>query len=284
MVVKVYKPTSPGRRNSSVQDFSDITRNKPERKLTVRIKKHGGRNNQGFITTRHRGGGARRLYRIIDFKRDKDDVPARVAEIEYDPNRNCRIALVVYRDGEKRYIIAPAGLGPGDTIISGQKVEPKVGNAMPLESIPAGMPVHNIEFVPGGGGKLVRGAGTVATLTAKEGKWAQISLPSGEVRRVNVRCRATIGSVGNAQWNSIRWGKAGRTRHRGIRPTVRGVAMNPVAHPMGGGEGRSGGGRIPCSPTGKLAKGGKTRRRRNPTNAHIIRRRTSKRHGQLKIG
>ncbi|MDP6380712.1 MAG: 50S ribosomal protein L2 [Phycisphaerae bacterium] len=284
MAVRIYKPTSPGRRNSSVQDFSDVTRRRPERSLTVRIKKHSGHNNQGFITTRHRGGGARRLYRIIDFVRNKDDIPARVKEIEYDPNRNCRIALLSYLDGEKRYIIAPDGLKVGDEVLSGEKVEPKTGNAMPLASIPVGLSVHNIELTPGGGGKLVRGAGTVATLTAREGKWAHISLPSGEVRRVHVRCRATIGAVGNAQWNRIRWGKAGRTRHRGIRPTVRGVAMNPVAHPMGGGEGRSGGGRPPCSKTGKLSKGGKTRRRRNPTNARIIRRRTSKRHGQLKVG
>ena len=284
MAIKKHKPTSAGRRNSSVQDFSDLTKKRPEKSLTERISRSGGRNNQGRITARHRGGGHRRLYRIIDFKRDKDGVPGKVAAIEYDPNRSARIALIHYADGEKRYILAPDGLRIGQKVESGERVEPRTGNAMPLANIPPGLPVHNIELVPGSGGKLVRAAGRGATLSAKEDPWAHIILPSGETRRVRLRCRATIGQVGNADHSRVRVGKAGRTRHKGRRPHVRGSAMNPVDHPMGGGEGRRSGGRDPVSPTGVLSKGGKTRKRRNPTNAHIIRRRRSRRYGEAKIG
>ncbi len=283
MTIKQYKPTSAGRRRSSVQDFSDLTKKRPEQGLTVRIVRSGGRNNQGVTTARFRGGGHRRLYRIVDFRRDKDGVAGKVAAIEYDPNRSARIALIHYADGEKRYILAPEGLQIGQKVESGERVEPHTGNCMPLANIPAGLPVHNIEMAPGEGGKLVRSAGRSATLSAKEGNWAHIILPSGEMRRVNIRCRATIGQVGNTEHNRIRVGKAGRTRHKGRRPHNRGSAMNPVDHPMGGGEGRRSGGRDPVSPTGVLAKGGKTRRRRKPTNAHIIRRRISRRYGEAKI-
>jgi len=283
VTINVYKPTSAGRRNSSVQDFSDLTKKRPEQGLTVRIARKGGRNNQGVTTARFRGGGHRRLYRIVDFRRDKDGVAGKVAAIEYDPNRSARIALIHYADGEKRYILAPEGLQIGQKVESGERVEPHTGNCMPLANIPAGLPVHNIEMAPGEGGKLVRSAGRSATLSAKEGDWAYIILPSGEMRRVNIRCRATIGPIGNAEHNSIRVGKAGRTRHKGRRSHNRGSAMNPVDHPMGGGEGRRSGGRDPVSPTGVLAKGGKTRRRRKPTNAHIIRRRIGRRYGEAKI-
>ena len=283
MTINVYKPTSAGRRNSSVQDFSDLTKKRPEQGLTVRIVRSGGRNNQGVTTARFRGGGHRRLYRIVDFRRDKDGVAGKVAAIEYDPNRSARIALIHYADGEKRYILAPEGLQIGQKVESGERVEPHTGNCMPLANIPAGLPVHNIEMAPGEGGKLVRSAGRSATLSAKEGDWAYIILPSGEMRRINIRCRATIGQIGNAEHNSIRVGKAGRTRHKGRRSHNRGSAMNPVDHPMGGGEGRRSGGRDPVSPTGVLAKGGKTRRRRKPTNAHIIRRRIGRRYGEAKI-
>ncbi len=283
MTIKQYKPTSAGRRRSSVQDFSDLTKKRPEQGLTVRIVRSGGRNNQGVTTARFRGGGHRRLYRIVDFRREKDGVAGKVAAIEYDPNRSARIALIHYADGEKRYILAPEGLQIGQKVESGERVEPHTGNCMPLANIPAGLPVHNIEMAPGEGGKLVRSAGRSATLSAKEGNWAHIILPSGEMRRVNIRCRATIGQVGNTEHNRIRVGKAGRTRHKGRRPHNRGSAMNPVDHPMGGGEGRRSGGRDPVSPTGVLAKGGKTRRRRKPTNAHIIRRRISRRYGEAKI-
>ncbi|HEV56236.1 MAG TPA: 50S ribosomal protein L2, partial [Phycisphaerales bacterium] len=244
-------------------------------------KKHGGRNHHGRTTVRFRGGGARRIYRIIDFKRNKDGIPAKVATIEYDPNRNCFISLLHYVDGEKRYILSPEGLKVGDMVESGQVVEPKVGNAMPLASIPVGVEVHNIEMRPGQGGKLVRSAGGVARLMAREGDWATIVLPSGEMRMVRKECRATIGQLSNSDYQNINLGKAGRKRHMGRRPHVRGKAMNPVAHPMGGGEGRSNGGRHPCSPTGVLAKGGKTRNPRNPSNKWIIRRRKNKRSGQL---
>ncbi|HEX8201700.1 MAG TPA: 50S ribosomal protein L2 [Isosphaeraceae bacterium] len=286
MGIRYYKPTSPGRRNASVSDFSDLTdkNKKPEKRLTEPLKKTGGRNNQGFITARHRGGGHKRMYRIIDFRRhDKDGVPAEVTHIEYDPNRSARIALVRYADGEKRYIIAPDGLKAGMTVQNGPAADPKVGNCLPLSKIPTGMTIHNLEMQPGGGAKLCRSAGVGATLTAREGTWAQITLPSGEVRRIPAACRATIGAVGNADHMNIRLGKAGRSRWLGRRPHTRGVAMNPVDHPMGGGEGRTSGGRHPCSPTGKLAKGGKTRRRRKPSNSAIIRRRKSVRYGQLKI-
>lgn len=283
MAIKVYNPTSPGRRNSSVQDFSDLTKKEPEKALTVRVARNGGRNNQGFTTARFRGGGARKILRIVDFRRDKDGIPAKVAAIEYDPNRSARVALLHYRDGEKRYILAPQGLQVGQTVMSGPQAEPRDGNCLPLANIPAGLPIHNIELEPGRGGKLVRAAGRAAILSAKEGKWAYITLPSGEMRRINLACRATVGTVGNVEHSAVRWGKAGRTRHKGRRPHNRGSAMNPVDHPMGGGEGRRSGGRDPVSPTGVLAKGGKTRRRRNPTNVHIIRRRVSRRYGEAKI-
>jgi large subunit ribosomal protein L2 len=285
MGIRYYKPTTPGRRSASVSDFSELTdkNKKPEKSLTEPLKKTGGRNNQGFITCRHRGGGHKRMYRIIDFRRnDKDGIPAEVTHIEYDPNRSARIALIKYADGEKRYIIAPDGLKAGMTVHNGPNAEPKVGNCMPLAKIPTGMTIHNLEMQPGGGAKLCRSAGVGAILTAREGNWAQITLPSGEVRRMPAACRATIGVVGNADHMNIRLGKAGRSRWLGIRPSVRGMAMNPVDHPMGGGEGRSKG-HTPQSPTGVLAKGGKTRRRRKPSNSAIIRRRKSVRYGQLKL-
>lgn len=286
MGIRFYKPTSPGRRNASVSDFSELTdkNKKPEKSLVVPLKKKGGRNNQGVITARHRGGGHKRMYRIIDFKRnERDGQPATVTHIEYDPNRSARIALIEYADGVKRYIIAPEGLAAGATVMSGPEAEPRLGNCLPLSKIPTGMSVHNIEMQPGGGAKMCRSAGVSATLSAREAGWAQLTLPSGEVRRVPAECRATIGVVGNSDHMNIKLGKAGRSRWLGIRPHVRGVAMNPIDHPMGGGEGRTSGGRHPCSPTGVLAKGGKTRRRRKPSNSSIIRRRRSVRYGQLKI-
>lgn len=281
MAIKVYKRTTPGRRNSSVNIRQDLTTSKPEKSLLKPLKKTGGRNHSGKITMRHRGGGHKRMYRVIDFKRNKDDVAAEVKTIEYDPNRSCNIALVQYEDGEKRYILAPVGLKVGTSVYSGQKVEPKAGNCMPLSSIPLGLDVHNVEMRPGQGGKMVRTAGGVARLAAREGKHAQLILPSGEMRMVNAKCRATIGQLGNVEHASIRWGKAGRKRHLGRRPHVRGSAMNPVAHPMGGGEGRRAGGRQPVSPTGVLAKGGKTRRKKKASNKLIMRRRRNKRNGQL---
>jgi len=280
MPIKVYKPTSPGRRKSSVMDFSHLTKKRPEKGLVERLKNRAGRNNHGHITTRFRGGGARRLYRVVDFKRDKDDVPARVAAIEYDPNRNADIALLHYADGEKRYIIAPHGLEPGRTVISGQKVEPEVGNAMPLAAIPLGVSIHNIELQPGRGGQLARSAGTVCRLSARDGDYAVVILPSGETRKIHVNCRATIGQTGNIDFHRVRWGKAGRTRHRGRRPHNRGTSMNPVAHPMGGGEGRTGGGRHPVTPWGKPTKGGKTRRKKAASSQFILRRRKPGKRGQ----
>jgi large subunit ribosomal protein L2 len=271
--MRKYKPTSPGRRFASVLDFSEITSKKPERSLLEPLSRTGGRNNRGRMTTRRMGGGAKRQYRIIDFKRDKDDVPAKVASIEYDPNRSARIALLHYRDGEKRYIIAPEGLKVGDAIASGEKVEPKIGNAMPLKNIPLGMDIHNVELEIGHGGQLSRSAGSLVRLLAREGGYAHIILPSGEIRKVHEDCRATIGHIGNADHINVVIGKAGRSRHMGIRSHVRGVAMNPVSHPMGGGEGRAHGGRPPCSPTGVLSKGGKTRNKRALSNKFIIRRR-----------
>jgi len=273
MAIREYKPTSPGRRSGNVSTFDSVTKHRPEKALTVPLRKTGGRNQHGKITARHIGGGSRRYYRIIDFKRNKVDVPARVAAIEYDPNRSANIALLHYRDGEKRYILAPVGLRVGDEVVAGEKVEPRVGNCMPLREIPLGLQVHNIELVPGKGGQIVRSAGASAQLSAKESKYAHLILPSGEIRKVHQECRATIGQVGNLEHNSISLGKAGRRRHMGRRPHVRGVAMNPVAHPMGGGEGRSAGGRHPCSPTGVLAKGGKTRKKRALSNKLIVRRR-----------
>ncbi len=282
MAIRLYKPTSPGRRNGSVIDYkAELTTDKPEKTLCKRIKKHGGRNHHGKVTVRFRGGGARRIYRIIDFKRNKDDMKATVASIEYDPNRNCFISLVQYDDGEKRYILSPKGIKVGEIIESGNLVEPKAGNAMPLSSVPVGVEVHNIEMNAGQGGKLVRSAGGVARLMAKEGNWATIVLPSGEMRMVRKECRATVGVLSNGDYQHVNIGKAGRKRHMGRKPHVRGKAMNPVAHPMGGGEGRSNGGRHPCSPTGVLAKGGKTRSPNNPNNKRIIRRRKNKRNGQL---
>jgi large subunit ribosomal protein L2 len=280
--IRRYKPTSPGRRIGTVSDFSEITdrKKKPEKSLLRPLKKTGGRNNQGVTTIRFRGGGHKRRYRIIDFKRNKDGVVGQVTHIEYDPNRSSRIALVQYEDGEKRYIIAPEGLTAGDRIISGEATEAKVGNCMPLKSIPLGVTIHNIEMTPGRGGQLCRSAGASAVLNAREGSWAQISLPSGEVRRVSSKCRATIGAVGNADHMNVVLGKAGRKRWLGRRPHVRGVAQNPVSHPMGGGEGRSAGGRHACSPTGKPAKGGNTRNPRKPSNKAILRRRRSRRNGQ----
>ena len=285
MGIRYYRPTSAGRRGASVSDFADITDRKkpPEKTLVVRLKKNSGRNFHGKITTRHRGGGARTMYRLIDFKRTKDGVAAKVGSIEYDPNRSCRIALLHYVDGSKAYILAPEGLKAGDKVESGTTIEPNLGNCLPLENIPPGTPVHNIEMQPGRGGQLCRSAGTSAVMNAREGDWAQITLPSGEVRRIPSKCRATIGMLSFSEHSAIRLGKAGRKRKMGWRPHVRGVAMNPVAHPMGGGEGRSKGGRHPCSPTAKLAKGGRTRKRRKPSSSAIVRRRRSRRYGQLKV-
>ncbi|MFC1737685.1 50S ribosomal protein L2 [Planctomycetota bacterium] len=281
MGIKIYKPTTPGRRNSSVNDYAEITTDKPEKSLCRRINKTGGRNHHGVTTCRFRGGGARKIYRLIDFKRNKDDIPAKVATIERDPNRNCFIALLHYADGEKRYILAPFGLEVGDKVISGPSSEPRIGNALPLARIPSGLAVHNIEMTAGQGGKLARGAGASARIVAKEGNWVTIVLPSGEMRMVRKECRATIGQLSNPDHQNIKIGKAGRKRHMGRRPHVRGKAQNPASHPMGGGEGRSNGGRHPCSPTGVLAKGGKTRNPRKISNNRIIRRRKNKRQGQL---
>jgi len=253
----------------------------PEKSLCVRQNKHGGRNHSGMITMRHLGGGARRIYRIIDFKRDKDGIPAKVATVEYDPNRNCFISLLHYADGEKRYILSPLGIKVGDVVQSGSTCEPQIGNAMPLMSIPSGLEIHNVEMTVGQGGKLVRGAGNAARIVAKEGDWVTIVLPSGEMRMLRKECRATIGQLSNPDFQNVSLGKAGRKRHMGRRPHVRGKAMNPVAHPLGGGEGRSNGGRHPCSPTGVLAKGGKTRNPRKTSNKRIVRRRKNVRQGQL---
>jgi len=277
MGIRRYAPTSPGRRKASVLDFAEITKTKPEKSLTRGLTKNGGRSNQGKITARHRGGGHKRLYRQIDFVRNKLDIPAKVAAIEYDPNRSANIALLNYVDGEKRYILAPNGLEVGETIVGGERVEPKVGNCMPLENIPLGLMVHAVEIRPGSGARIARSAGAVVQLSAREGQYAVLIMPSGELRRIHVRCRATIGQVGNLDHGNTRIGKAGRKRHMGRRPHVRGSTMNPVDHPMGGGEGRSAGGRHPCSPTGKPSKGAKTRKRRNPTNKLIIRRRKRRR-------
>ncbi len=274
--MKVCKPVTPGRRFMTIADFSGLTRKAPEKSLLRPLKKTGGRNNQGRITCRHRGGGHKRRYRLIDFKRRKDGIPARVASIEYDPNRSGRIALLVYADGEKRYILAPDRLKVGDTVMSGEDVEIKVGNCAPLRCIPEGTEIHAIELQPGRGAQIVRSAGTVAVLAAKEGKYAHVQLPSGEVRKIHLECRATIGRVSNLEHSSIVLGKAGRSRWLGIRPTVRGSAMYPAAHPLGGGEGKAGAGRVPCSPTGKIAKGGRTRSPRARSNVFIVRRRKKK--------
>ncbi|HBY98130.1 MAG: 50S ribosomal protein L2 [Ardenticatenaceae bacterium] len=277
MAIKVYKPTSPGRRGMTGSDFDEITRTEPERSLVEPLKKHGGRNQQGRVTVRHRGGGNKRKYRIIDWRRDKDGVPGRVASVEYDPNRSARIALIHYVDGEKRYILAPLGLRVGDRIMSGPTADIATGNALALIDIPVGTTVHNIELEPGKGGQMVRSAGTAAQLVAKEGDYATLRLPSGEIRRVHVRCRATIGQVGNVEHSNIKIGKAGRNRHLGRRPTVRGSAMDPKSHPHGGGEGKAPIGLPgPKTPWGKPALGKKTRPRK-PSDKFIVRRRGSKR-------
>ena len=275
--IKQYKPTSPGRRFQTVSDFSEITTSKPEKSLLAPKPKKAGRNCYGRITTRHQGGGNKQRYRIIDFKRNKDGVPAKVATIEYDPNRSARIALLHYVDGEKRYIIHPKGLKVGDIVVSGPEADIKPGNALPLANIPVGTLIHNVELQPGHGAQLVRSAGTAAQLMAKEGELAQIRLPSGEVRYVHTNCTACIGQVGNLDHENVHVGKAGRTRHMGIRPTVRGSVMNPNDHPHGGGEGRAPVGRPgPVTPWGKPAMGYKTRKTKNPTNKFIVKRRNSK--------
>ncbi|HEY8390584.1 MAG TPA: 50S ribosomal protein L2 [Clostridia bacterium] len=273
MAIKRLRPITPGTRFKTVADFSEITKKAPEKSLLVSLNHSGGRNNQGKITVRHIGGGNRRKYRVIDFKRNKDNIPAKVAAIEYDPNRTAYIALLHYADGEKRYILAPLGLQVGDTVISGAQVDIKVGNAMPLESVPVGTMVHNIELQPNRGGQLVRSAGDAAQLMAKEGKYATLRLPSGEMRMVSIACRATIGQVGNLDNELVSLGKAGRTRHLGVRPTVRGVVMNPVDHPHGGGEGKSPVGHpSPMTPWGKKARGLKTRKKKNRSDRFIVKR------------
>ena len=277
MAIRMRKPTSTAQRFVSVSTFEEVSKVAPERSLLAPIKKSGGRNNTGRITVRHIGGGNRKKYRIIDFKRNKDNIPAKVATIEYDPNRSAYIALVNYADGEKRYILAPLGLNVGDTVVSGESVEIKVGNCLPLENIPVGSNVHNIEFQPKRGGAMVRSAGMEAMLMAKEGKYATLRLPSGEMRLLPIKCRATIGKVGNVDYELISIGKAGRNRHRGIRPTVRGSAMNPVDHPHGGGEGKAPVGRArPETPWGKPALGYKTRNKKKSTNRFIIKRASDK--------
>jgi large subunit ribosomal protein L2 len=274
MSIRKHKPTTPGRRGSSVADFVEVTRATPEKSLVVPISKTGGRNNQGRITSRHIGGGHKRAYRIIDFKRyDKDGVPAKVAHIEYDPNRTARIALLHYADGEKRYVLAPEGLEQGMKVEAGIGADIKPGNNLPLRNIPVGTTVHAVELRPGGGAKLGRSAGAGIQLVAREGRMATLRLPSGEMRMVDVRCRATVGEVGNSEQSNIDWGKAGRMRWKGVRPTVRGVAMNPVDHPHGGGEGRTSGGRHPVTPWGKPE--GRTRKRNKASNKYIVRRRKS---------
>ncbi len=280
MPTKEHKPSSPGRRNSSVRDFSRITKTEPEKSLTVPLQKSGGRNNFGHTTIRARGGGTKRKYRIIDFRRDKDRVPGEVIAIEYDPNRNVDIALVEYEDGERRYILCPLETQVGDTVKSGENVEPEVGNCMQMMNIPPGLPVHNLEVRPGSGGKLVRSAGGMATIRSIEGEFAHVLLPSRELRKLNKRCRATIGQLGNLDANEVQWGKAGRKRYQGVKPTVSGNAMNPVSHPMGGGEGHRSGGRHPCSATGRLSKGGKTRDNKKPGSDMIIRGRKRGTHQQ----
>ena len=274
MGIRVRKPSSPGRRFQTVSDFSEITTTSPEKSLLAKKHSTGGRNNKGRKTSRHRGGGHKQRYRVIDFKRNKDGVPATVATIEYDPNRNCRIALLHYHDGEKRYILAPAGLEVGDKIENGQHAEVRVGNALPLRYMPVGTTIHNIELKPGAGGQMARSAGAGVQLVAKEGGHATVRLPSTEMRRVAIDCRATVGSVGNADADLVKIGKAGRNRWKGVRPQTRGVAMNPVDHPLGGGEGKTSGGRHPVSPWGKPE--GRTRKKNKKSNDMIIRRRRTR--------
>ena len=277
MGIRKYKPTTPGLRGMTVSTFEEITKTTPEKSLTVTLKKHSGRNNRGKITVRHQGGGARPKYRIIDFKRDKDGVPGTVSAIEYDPNRSANIALITYADGEKRYIIAPSKLEVGMQIVSGPEADIVVGNALPIANIPVGTIIHNVELKPGKGGQLARSAGNGAQLMAKEGDYAQVRLPSGEVRKVSMRCKATIGEVGNGEHSNIQIGKAGRKRHMGIRPTVRGSVMNPNDHPHGGGEGRAPVGRkSPVTPWGKPALGYKTRKKNKASNKYIVKRRNEK--------
>jgi large subunit ribosomal protein L2 len=273
MGLKTFKPRSEGLRHRVAPTFDEITEVKPLRRLTEARTSKAGRNNQGRITTRHRGGGVKRRYRIVDFRRDKVGIPARVEAIAYDPNRSANLALLKYVDGEKRYILAPAGLKVNDAVMAGPEAEPNVGNAMPLAQIPLGLYVHNIELVPGQGGKLARSAGNSCQVMARDGEFVTLRLPSGEIRLIRATCLATIGQMGNGEWSSIKLGKAGRKRWMGIRPTVRGVAMNPVDHPHGGGEGRTSGGSHPRSPWGKLAKGGKTRNRRKTSSRFIVKRR-----------
>lgn len=273
MPVKNFGPTTPSQRFKTVSTFEEITKTEPEKSLLRPLRKKAGRNSDGRITVRRRGGGHKRHYRVIDFERKKDGIPARVTAVEYDPNRSARIALIYYADGDKRYILAPEGLKVGDKVMSGEDAEIRVGNVLPLNKIPLGTEVHNIELKPGHGGQMVRGAGASAQLMAKEGKYVQLKLPSGEVRMVRFNCRATIGQVGNLDHVNISLGKAGRSRWFGKRPKVRGVVMNPVDHPMGGGEGKSSGGRHPTSPWGKPTKGYKTRSKRKKSNAYIVKRR-----------
>jgi large subunit ribosomal protein L2 len=275
--VKLYKPTSAGRRGMTTADLSEVTKSKPEKGLLAPLKKTGGRNNTGRTTARFRGGGHKRRYRIIDFSRDKDEAPARVVGIEYDPNRSARIALLEYEDGERRYILAPEGLMDGQVVRSGPEAEPRPGHCMALERVPLGLFVHNVELQPGRGGKMVRSAGTGAQVSAREGGYVHLIMPSGEIRKVLGRCRATIGHVGNVEHQNVKLGKAGRARWKGRRPHVRGTAQNPVSHPMGGGEGRRAGGRHPCGPTGVLAKGGKTRKRKKYSDHLIVRGRKRRR-------
>jgi large subunit ribosomal protein L2 len=278
MGIKKYKPTSPGRRFMTTESFDEVTRSEPERSLVEPVTRKGGRNNNGRITTRHQGGGHKRRYRVIDFKRDKDGVPAKVAHIEYDPNRSARIALLHYADGEKRYIVAPQGLKVGDTVESGPKADIKVGNALPLESIPTGTTIHNIELYPGRGAQFVRSAGTSAQLQAKEKGYGVVRMPSSELRRISLACRATVGEVGNSDHSNIDGGKAGRTRWRGVRPTVRGTAMNPVDHPHGGGEGKTTAGRHPVTPWGVPTLGYRTRSKHKRSDSYIIRGRKRGKH------
>jgi large subunit ribosomal protein L2 len=273
MGLKTFNARTQGQRFRVAQTFAELSDGRPVRRLTEALRHTAGRNNAGRITTRHHGGGAKRRYLQVDFRRDKIGIPARVAALSYDANRSANVALLHYVDGEKRYILAPEGLAVGALVLAGPDAEPAVGNALPLDKIPLGIFVHNIELVPGQGGVLARSAGNSCQLMAREGGFATLRLPSGEVRRVSVRCLATVGQVGNLEWSGVKLGKAGRKRWMGVRPTVRGVAMNPVDHPMGGGEGRTSGGGHPRSPWGQLAKGGKTRQRRNPTNAFIVKRR-----------
>jgi large subunit ribosomal protein L2 len=271
MPVRKYKPTSPGRRGASVSSFDELTRATPEKSLLDKGRTKAGRNNKGRITTRHQGGGTKQRFRRIDFRRDKDGVPARVAHIEYDPNRSARIALLHYVDGEKRYILAPAGVSVGDRLMSGERAEIRPGNALPLRNIPVGTVIHAIELKPGGGAKMARSAGARVQLVAKEGRFATVRLPSGEMRMVEVACKAAVGEVGNAEHELVQLGKAGRSRWKGKRPSVRGVAMNPVDHPLGGGEGKSSGGRHPTSPWGKPE--GRTRKKGKTSDKLIVRRR-----------